>query len=422
MKAKKSGEAEVTKESILEWLKRTYKLILLSINACLKDNVTILASGLVYSTLVSIVPFVAFMMAFFSIFGITEQFFSVLLNLLSDILGSSISDPLIGLLKQYSTNAMGLGVFGLISFIVTAIFLVNKIYSVVNQMFHTQPSNGTIRRFSNFFLFLIIGVFLISVILSFNSSINNKISTVLGQNKLSPWRTFFTSIIPQFALIWCLLFIFYKYVPNAKVKTKNAIFGANVGIIALGIANYIFKKVVTVTVSYSVIYGSLASILFVLLFVYIFWYIVLVCAKIVYVKQFKPDLSQVQGQPELPVNQISQAINMLMIICKAYKDGEGAVSDKVIVRKLAIPPSLVYSYLQALDKNGIILTVTTKGIAYVPAKPLDAIYVKDVVAVLYGEVNQKSASTIGEAVSEQLAVAGLDAMGTLTIENLLERV
>ncbi|NLZ68629.1 MAG: hypothetical protein GX903_06465, partial [Spirochaetales bacterium] len=59
---------------------------------------------------------------------------------------------------------------------------------------------------------------------------------------------------------------------------------------------------------------------------------------------------------------------------------------------------------------------------YVPAKPLDAIYVKDVVAVLYGEINQKSASTIGEAVSEQLAVAGLDAMGTLTIENLLERV
>ncbi len=403
------------------WIKENAHLVSISINACLNDNVSILASGLVYSTLIAIVPLVAFMMAFFSIFGVTEQFFTILIEWLSDILGSSLGDQIIETIRVYSTNAMGLGVFGLISFLVTSMFLINKIYAVINEMYHTQPSSGTIRRFSNFFLFMVIGVFLISAIISINTSISDKLTILTAANKKLPlWKSILRPV-PEFVSIWCLLFVLYKYVPNAKVKNKYAVFGANWGIIALLIANYIFKKVITVTVSYSVIYGSLASVLFVLLFLYIFWFIVLTCAKLVYVKQFKPDMSQIQGQPEVPALQISEAINMLMIICSAYHDGSGAVTEKTIIRKLAISPSLVYTYLQTLVKNEIILKVVSKGNAYVPAKPLDAIYVKDVVAVLYGGKDVQ-VSTIGDAVSDQLSSSGLEAFGSLTIENLLERV
>ncbi len=403
------------------WIKEYTHLVYTSINACLTDNVSILASGLVYSTLIAVVPFVAFLMAFFSVFGITDQFFNIIIDWLSELLGSSMGDQVTELLRVYSTNAMGLGVFGLISFIVTSMFLINKIYAVVNEMFHTQPSSGTIRRFSNFFLFLVLGVFLVSAIITINSDINEKLQTLTSVSiKLPLWKTLLRYVL-GYASIWCLLFVLNKYVPNAKVKTKVAVFGTNSGFIALLISNIIFKKVIVTTVSYSVIYGSLASVLFMLLFLYIFWFIILVSAKLVYVKQFKPDQSQIQGQPEVPSLQVSEAINMLMLICSTYRDGNGPITEKMIVRKLGISPSLIYYYLQMLVKNDIILKVVDKGNAYVPAKPLDAILVKDVVAMLYGG-RDMSVDTIGEAVAQQFAVSAYDTFGNLTIENLLERI
>lgn len=416
------------KESLLErggaWLRQIFKLIYKSFNACLLDNVNILASGLVYSTLVAVVPFISFMVAFFAVFGIADQFFTMLLNVVSDILGQSIGESVIETLRIYSTNAMGLGVFGLVSFLITAVFLVNKIYSVINQMFHTQPTSVTIRRFSNFFLILIIGVFLLSALISFSSDINNKIvlSLSLQQSRISFWKNFLLSL-PQFLSIWCMFFVLYKFVPNAKVKTRYAFLGANVGIIGLLIANALFKKIVSLTVSYSVIYGSLASILFVLLFVYIFWIIVLICAKLVYVSQFKPDMNQIQGQPEPPSVQISQAINLLMLVCKSYSEGKGAVTDKIIIRKLGIAPALVYSYLEILVKNEIFFVVDQrgKGFSYIPARPLDTIYIKDVSRFLFS-FDSSMSGTIGDAVSQKLSQTGIESMGNLTVENLLERI
>jgi Predicted membrane protein len=417
-----SKEDMVTfRDRMSESVRRNARIALFSYNACLKDNVTILASGLVYSSLVAVVPFAAIMLVFFTTFGIAEQFYAMILDLVSNALGDAIGIQIVDIIRHYSTNAMGLGVFGLISFIVTALLLVNKIYSVINKMFYTQPSNGMIRRFSNFFLILIIGVFLLSILLTLSNTVSQKASVLLGGTELSAWHDFL-SVIPQFALMFLLFFTVYRFVPNAKVKSRNAVYGAAFATVSLIITNYLFKSMIVLTVSYSVIYGSLASILFVLLFLYVFWYIVLVCAKMVYVRQFKPDRNQIQGQPESPVRQISQAVNMLMIIAKSYKEGEGPVTDKVLIRKLGVAPSLVYSYIEVLEKNNVILPVNKRGVAYVPAKPLDAIYVKDVVGMLYGKVSREDILTIGDAVSEQLAASGLDAMGNLTVENLLERV
>lgn len=405
----------------ISWVKEYYNLVYTSINACLTDNISILASGLVYSTLIAVVPFVAFLMAFFSVFGLTDQFFNIIIDWLSELLGSSMGDQISELLRIYSTNAMGLGVFGLISFIITSLFLINKIYAVINRMFHTQSSSGTIRRFSNFFMFLVLGAFLFSVIITINSSINEKLQLLTSVSKKLPlWKTALRFLL-GYASIWCLLFILNKYIPNAKVKNKTAVIGTNSGFIALLVSNIIFKKVIVTTVSYSVIYGSLASVLFMLLFLYIFWFIILVSAKIVYVKQFKPDQSQIQGQPEEPSMQVSEAVNMLMLICSAYRDGNGPITEKTLVRKLAISPSLVYYYLNIYLKHNIILKVVDKGNAYVPAKPIDTMLVKDVVAMLYGGCDI-SADTIGEAVAQQFAVSAYDTFGSLTIENLLERI
>ena len=60
-------------QGFIEWWKDYVKVLILSYTRIARDNVSILASGMVYSTLISIVPCIAFLFAFFSAFGVRQK-------------------------------------------------------------------------------------------------------------------------------------------------------------------------------------------------------------------------------------------------------------------------------------------------------------------------------------------------------------
>ena len=54
-----------------------------------------------------------------------------------------MSKQIIEALSKLTTNGMGLGALGFVSFIFTTILLVNKIYMVINRLFRATPRSGT---------------------------------------------------------------------------------------------------------------------------------------------------------------------------------------------------------------------------------------------------------------------------------------
>ena len=191
-----------------------------------QSNVTIMASGLVYSTLVAIVPCVTFFIAFLTVFNLLQPFMSVLEALLEDIFGPTMGDQLLLLIQQFSTNAMGLGVFGLVSFIITATFLVNKVYMVINQIFRTEPSSGNFRRFTAFLTFLLVGVVFLAVIISFNTSFMSYAVSVVNDGQAKPANVLkdMLSSLVSFIGITAVLFLLYYFVPNTKIRSRSLSF------------------------------------------------------------------------------------------------------------------------------------------------------------------------------------------------------
>lgn len=406
------------KVRIFVTLKELVSLIVRSFNEMNDNNVTILASGLVYSTLIAIVPCASFLVAFLSLFGVLQPFITTMELLLAELLGAEFAEGVVETLSLYTNNAMGLGIFGLASFIVTAIFLVNKIYTVLNQIFRTQPRTGMIKRFITFFTFLVIGAIVIALMLSLQSTLDS----LVNQNvHVSMVTSFFRGVL-VFALELLLLFLLFKLVPNAKVRSSAALLGSLVGVIALYISTAVFKYVIEAFVNISVIYGSLASLFFLLLLLYVDWYIILVAAELTYVYQFRPARVVSTGAGESPASQISDSVNMLMLIGDSYRKGEGPISLKKLTRAMMISPQVLFSYLDLFQKEEIILEVVQKNnSSYVPARPLDQIYIKDVVRAIYG-YQESEDMTAGDAVAEQIASTGLESFADLTIENLLERI
>lgn len=406
------------------WWKDYVNVLVLSFTRIARDNVNIMASGMVYSTLIALVPAITFLFAFFSMFGVLQPFIDLLTHFLVETLGIEDGASLVKMLEFYTVNAMSLGVAGLVSFIITSILLINKIYMVMNRIFRTQPRSGTLKRFVTFLTFLIVSAFIIVLLIAANSKLSAWAESTLADNdnllkQHTGWESFLV-ILSVWAVLWAMI----KFLPNAKIRFRSAAVGATTGCVSVLIASEIFQYVIKSTVSYSVIYGSLASILFVLLYFYIVWYIVMVSSEITYVHQFRPDRGQLKGRPESPLSQITEGMNLLLIVAERYRSGKGATGEKELTRKLAVPTSKLYGYINCLEDGGFLLAVNAQRSAFVPALPLDRILVRDVVSLLYGSLkkDKDDVVTLGEAVAVELEDKGIRGFENINIENLLERL
>ncbi len=405
------------------WWKEILSVILSAFRGMGRDNISMVASGMVYSTLIAIIPCLTFLVAFLSAFGVAQPFMDMITTFLTEALGEAMGLEVNNYIRQFSTNAMSLGVAGLVSFIITGILLVDKIYISVNSIFRTRPSSGAVRRFSTFLTFIIVGAFLIVATYALKSMVQNAISRILiGFTR--PRGNFMSSFVPCF-VIWAFLFMLYKAVPSAKIKATSAASGAFVGFILLFFATKIFNCVTQFMVSYSVIYGSLASLLIALLYLYVSWFIILFSAEVVYVHQFRPDKTLLMGHIQAPAMQISEAVNMLLLIADKYRRGGGAMTLKELMRRLGVPSATINSYLCDFEDAHMILSTNTSRTAFVPARPLDQIYLKGVIQVLYGGGHAAEAErieTIGEAVALDFLKSGTADLETISVENLLERI
>lgn len=411
------------KAVLLEKLSYVGEVLAKALKCMDQSNVTIMASGLVYSTLVAVVPCITFFMAFLSVFGLLQPFVGSLSVFFDEVLGEVIGTQVMDMITQYTSNAMGLGVIGLVSFIITATFLVNKVYTVLNQVFRAQARSGTFKRFSSFVTFLILAVVMLAVVISLNSWALSAVRNVVGVEQNAGILSRITGYLVGFAVAVLLLFLLYYYVPNAKIRSRIALIGAVFSTVCLTILLAVFKTVVETSVSYSVIYGSLASVFFVLLFLYACWYIVLAGAEVIYVLQFKPEGPQLDGGSDTPSRQVADAVDLMMLVGSSFKSGEGAVSLKSLMRRLAMPPSSLGFCLNLLMKEKLILeTGSGKSASYVPARPLDQIYLREIFDAVYGTGVALDVETAGEAVAEQVKIAADSSFSQLTLENLLERV
>ena len=167
------------KERFLSWSQDIGYLLVRSAENLFNDNVDILASGLVYSTLVAFVPCFTFIFAVVQLFGVLQPLINIILEFLYQALGSEISEQIVSALAKFTSNGMGLGALGLVSFIFTAILLVNKVYMVINRMFRATPRNGTIKRFSTFLTFIFLSVIILAVVLTINTKATNYISSFI---------------------------------------------------------------------------------------------------------------------------------------------------------------------------------------------------------------------------------------------------
>jgi len=363
------------------WLVYLVKLIYATVREFTDNELTLRAMSLVYTTLLSIVPLLAFSVSILKAFGVVDnQVEPLLANFLEPLgeKGTEITGQIIGFINNINFGV--LGIVGLLMLIYTSISLIMKIEDSLNHIWKVKKGRSLVRRFSDYISILLIGpVFMLAAIGLTASFVSNAIvQRVLSMEPLGTLLLFAGKLIPYLFVFLVFTFI-YIIIPNTKVKFKSALIGGAIAGIAWQTTGWVFAFSVAKSTRYAAIYSSLAMLILFMIWLYVNWLIMLIGAQIAYCHQNLKslDLGKRIFQLSSKLKEKLSFMVMYLIGYNFYHNKEKWTND-TLTQHLGLPQVSIESTIKELEEKNLILEVGEDPVFYLPAKDIEAITLTEI--------------------------------------------
>ncbi len=373
-------EDEVTKTTFSAY--NVIKSVYLCINRFTQDRLVNKASALTYSTLLAIVPILAIVFAIARGFGfddiIREQIMTTFggqteaVNVILQFVNSYLSE---------TKSGVFIGV-GLILLLWTVLNLVNSLEITFNRIWQVKKARSMYRKITDYSSMLL----LIPLLLVVSGGLSIYMSTALKHVQdyalLAPLGKFLIRLIP-FALTWFMFTGLYIFMPNTKVKLRNAAIAGVIAGTAFQIFQLAYIYIQSRLTSYNAIYGSFAAVPLFLIWMQSSWQIVLFGAELSFAYQNIQKFEYEKQAREMSYEYHKKALVVVMYqIVNHFINKSGGVSSETIAGALNLPLRVVRDAIYDLEKVGLIASIVSKEEKvnlYVPARDVHTLRVYDVV-------------------------------------------
>lgn len=255
-----------------------FSLIRLTVQRARKERLPQVAGSLTFTTLLSIVPFVAVSFALFTRFPMFNRFEAALEeHLLKSLLPADIARTVLKYLHQFAANANSLTLVGSLFLLVAALALLLTIENAFNQIWGVKKNRPLLKRVALYALVLAVGPPALGVSLWASSYVLGMSMGWLGS--LPPSARFVLTLGPAL-LSWVGLTCLFHFVPNTRVRWHHAIFGALLASIALELGKRGFAAYLIKIPTYKAVYGAFAVFPVFLLWMYFSWLVTLGAALV----------------------------------------------------------------------------------------------------------------------------------------------
>ncbi|MBE9563662.1 MAG: YihY family inner membrane protein [Proteobacteria bacterium] len=333
------------------------------------------AMGLVYTTLISLVPLLAVSFSVLKGFGAHNQLKPALLSLMEPLgeKGIELSDKIISFVDQVNVGV--LGAIGLVVLIYSVLTLVKKIESAFNYTWRISDSRSIVQRFSNYLSVILLGPLLLfaaaGITASFNSSaVVDKISSI------EPFGTILLYIgeLTPFVLTIMSFTFMYMLIPNTKVKFRSAFYGATIATILWKIAGSIFTGFIVDSTNYTAIYSGFAVLIIFMIWIYVNWLIVLSGASISYYHQH-PDRISDQSQIIRLSSRLREklALTIMQLVATSFHNKQTPWSVKLLAKKIQISEQAIQLIIKALLSNDLLNSTGKNAQFFLPGQSLENI-------------------------------------------------
>lgn len=249
-----------------------------------ENSSTMLSNGMVYSTLIALVPCIAVIYAILSQLNVLDPVAGTMSEYVLNTFGEKTGQTLVSYINTFTANAVRMGIVSMLSFAVTFVLLIDKIFIVVNKIYNTHQTGNHVIRYLKYVGIIAVGIAAIVVAVFLLGRFNSLSIRLRKAPALSALQIFWKNALPVAAMFGVLIAMIIL-IPNCTVDLRSGVIGALFGTAGIFILGYLFSFVVKYSVKYSVIYGSLATLMFSFMFLSYFWKIVFASVTLAYVHQ-----------------------------------------------------------------------------------------------------------------------------------------
>ncbi len=358
---------------------------------------SIRATSLVYTTLLSLVPFLAVTFSVLKAFGVHQQIEPILTQAFEPLgdKGAEITTNIIQFVDNLKVGVLGaVGVAGLFY---TTYSLIEKIEEALNSIWRVENGRPLARRITDYLSVVLLGpVFVFTAFgLMASSQSHWLVQRVMEIQPFGYLIVALTNLLPF--IFMCLMFTFlFKFVPNTMVNIGSALVGGLTAGVCWQLASLGFAAFVASSSRYSAIYSSFAVLILFLIWLYVAWLIVLAGAQVAYYHQHPSAyLLHLRRKHQTPLFREYLTLALLGHITRRFISGKAPLKEVQLARVQRVPLTFIQSLTNDLiQANMLLRTEKPKGLAL--ARPPEAIAIADVLKVVQHQLhNGPQGFTVG---------------------------
>ena len=347
-----------------------------------RGEINLRAMGLVYTTLLSLIPLLAFSFAILKIFGGHRDLQPIVYEFFRPV-GDAAAAELTNRVMQFA-NRVSSGVVGSVGLALLAWTLVGTIKKVedsFNFVWHVDHPRSFARRLAEYTSLLIAGpVLLVGFLGLTNAALSSApVQEVVRLPLLHRLRGSGIALAP-YAMVTAFFTALYTMVPNTRVQWRAALTGALVGGVLWAAVGKMFTAFVIYSTRLTIVYAGFAFVVAALLWTYFGWLILLAGAQLSFYVQNPAYLRLGLQQLRLSSVELEQlALKLMYFVGRTHVAGGRLWSVNRLANELGLPGIAVAQMATALEHAGLV--IVTDDDELLPARDTGGIGVSEILDI-----------------------------------------
>jgi membrane protein len=391
-----------------------------------RGQINLYAMGLVYATLLSLVPLIAFAFAVLKAFGAHKELQPVIYEFFKPMGATGAQEftqKVMDFADSVSTGVVGS--VGLALLLWTLLGTIKKVEDGFNFLWRVEHARSFTRRVTEYVALLIVGPIVIVSFIGLSHRALAGATDTWGRympffDRLSAWSL---EIAPYF-MVTAIFSVVYMWVPNTRVKWKPALVGGLVAGVLWAAVGNLFTALVVASTRLTVVYAGFAIIVAALLWTYFGWLILLIGAQLSFYMQNRNYLRL--GLTELRLSAVQReqlTLKVMYLVARSYHDGKIRWTVDSLAHDLGMPGIGVSRIVNALEAAHLLTLTDNEHL--LPARDLGSITMQEIIDIARnekaGQVGLRSLRIPAvDALSAKMDEAWRKSCGEMTLRDLVE--
>ncbi len=369
-----------------------------------RGELNLRAMSLVYTSLLSVVPLLAFGFAIVKGLGIHTDLEPIIYEFFRPV-GDNATELTARVMSFIENISSGvLGSLGIAFLLFTVISTIQKIEESLNYVWRVERPRSFARRVTEYLSLMVVGPILVVAILSLTASAadSSLMQAMSGVVVLGDILAALGRLSPYVVVSAAFAFL-YIFIPNTRVHFVPALIGGLVAGLLWVIVGAAFTAFVVYASRLALVYSSFAILITALIWIYVAWLILMLGAQLSFYVQNPQYLRRGTREIRMTAALCEQlALNSMYLVGKSFRGGEPGWTTSKLSARLEVPSALLASVLRSLEHANLL--IVTEDERLMPARDLSEIDLNQIVdAARRHHRGEPSIHVRGTPVAERLA-------------------